>query len=65
MLTGVRHNSGTVAIVPIFILNMPFAIEKRISVSAPAKLIGDYFDNRLCGSVPLVSLCSTCQREKV
>jgi hypothetical protein len=34
MLTGVRHKSMAVAIVSIFILNIPFANEKCISVSA-------------------------------
>jgi hypothetical protein len=34
MLTGLGHKSGTVAIVSIFILNIPFANEKCISVSA-------------------------------
>jgi hypothetical protein len=32
MLTGVRHKSGTVAIVSIFIFNIPFANEKCSSV---------------------------------
>jgi hypothetical protein len=35
----------------IFILNMPIAIEKYISVSAlSSKIVGDYFDNRGCGA---------------
>jgi hypothetical protein len=50
MLTVVRHKSGTVAIDVHLIFE--HAIEKHISVSALslAKLIGDYFDIRRCGS---------------
>ncbi len=34
IFTVVGQKSGTVAVMSIFILNVPFAIEKRISFSA-------------------------------